>query len=257
MNSVTDLLSSQIEYNDSQIVPGFVQGKVVENHSTEFKGMIKVEFSAWSAGKNICEWVRVVMPYAGPDYGTYLLPEIGDMVLIGFIGGSIYRPFLLGSIYKEDSFFVSENCKELNEVKAFKTKYGIDITINDKKDAPKITITTKKGSKIVLDDDKDCCEISDKTGENSIKLDFSSGKISMAAKSGIDLKVGETKVTLDVQSINLKSTNVKIDAQSSVDVAALGELKLKGLNTTLEAQATGNIKANAQLGIKGGIVQIN
>ena len=37
MNSITDLLISDNEHYDSQIVPGFVQGVVVENNNAKFK----------------------------------------------------------------------------------------------------------------------------------------------------------------------------------------------------------------------------
>ena len=101
MNGIVDLLQSENEYFDSQKVPGFVQGTVVENNNDQFKGMVKVEFTVWESGKNMCEWVRLLSPYTGKDYGTYLVPEIGEMVLVGFIGGSLKRPFLLGSLYPD------------------------------------------------------------------------------------------------------------------------------------------------------------
>ena len=67
MNSITDLLHSENEYYDNQKVPGFVQGIVVENNNADFKGMVKVEFTVWEPGKNRCEWVRLLYPYAGKD----------------------------------------------------------------------------------------------------------------------------------------------------------------------------------------------
>ena len=47
VNSITDLLQKENERYDSQTVPGFVQGTVVENNNPDFKGMVKVEFTVW------------------------------------------------------------------------------------------------------------------------------------------------------------------------------------------------------------------
>ena len=131
MNSITDLLISDNEHYDSQIVPGFVQGVVVENNNAKFKGMVKVEFTVWETGKNMCEWVRLMSPYTGKNYGTYLVPEIDEIVLVGFIGGSLKRPFLLGSLYPNTAKMVKDNFDKQNMVKRITTKGGMDILINE------------------------------------------------------------------------------------------------------------------------------
>ena len=131
MSSITDLLKKDNEYFDSQKIPGFVQGVVVENNNADFKGMVKVEFTAWESGKNMCEWVRLVSPYTGKNYGIYCVPEIDEIVLVGFIGGSLKRPFLLGSLYPGGAATVNDNFDKKNINKRLKTKGGMDILIND------------------------------------------------------------------------------------------------------------------------------
>ena len=42
MSSITDLLTTENEYYDSQHIPGFVQGVVVENNNAKFKGMVRL-----------------------------------------------------------------------------------------------------------------------------------------------------------------------------------------------------------------------
>ena len=75
MNSITDLLQKENERYDSQTVPGFVQGTVVENNNPDFKGMVKVEFTVWETGKNMCEWVRLLSPYTGKEGAPYGAPS--------------------------------------------------------------------------------------------------------------------------------------------------------------------------------------
>jgi type VI secretion system secreted protein VgrG len=44
-------------------------------------------------------WVRVVQPTAGANWGQVFVPRVGQEVLVGFIGGDIDRPVVLGALY--------------------------------------------------------------------------------------------------------------------------------------------------------------
>jgi type VI secretion system secreted protein VgrG len=44
-------------------------------------------------------WVRVAEQAAGANWGSCFPPRVGQEVLIGFIGGDIERPFILGRLY--------------------------------------------------------------------------------------------------------------------------------------------------------------
>lgn len=44
-------------------------------------------------------WVRVVQPAAGANWGQVFVPRVGQEVLVGFIGGDIDRPVVLGALY--------------------------------------------------------------------------------------------------------------------------------------------------------------
>ena len=196
MNSITDLLHSENEYYDNQKVPGFVQGIVVENNNADFKGMVKVEFTVWETGKNMCEWVRLLSPYAGKDYGTYLVPEIDEMVLVGFIGGSLKRPFLLGSLYPSGASVVSENFDQKN------LKNG------------KITIQSEKN-------------ISLKAGSAELTMDGNAGAVSLKAKKVT--VTADNEIGLKANSA-LKAEGAQIDVkgQAKINLQASGPVAVKG-----------------------------
>ena len=199
MNSITDLLHSENEYYDNQKVPGFVQGIVVENNNADFKGMVKVEFTVWETGKNMCEWVRLLSPYAGKDYGTYLVPEIDEMVLVGFIGGSLKRPFLLGSLYPSGASVVSENFDQKNLKKHLKTK---------------ITIQSEKN-------------ISLKAGSAELTMDGNAGAVSLKAKKVT--VTADNEIGLKANSA-LKAEGAQIDVkgQAKINLQASGPVAVKG-----------------------------
>ena len=259
MNSITDLLTSDNEHYDSQIVPGFVQGVVVENNNAKFKGMVKVEFTVWETGKNMCEWVRLMSPYTGKNYGTYLVPEIDEIVLVGFIGGSLKRPFLLGSLYPNTAKMVKDNFDKQNMVKRITTKGGMDILINEDNGKQKITLTTPKGSKILVDDEKECCTISDKAGQNKIHLDYKKDGIEISAGKTLKLSAGKTEISLDGNSGNvaIKGTKVAVQADNEINLNAKAALKMQAAQVQMKGQGQGNVQSSGQLALKGTITQIN
>lgn len=259
MNSITDLLKSENEYYDNQKIPGFVQGVVVENNNSKFKGMVKVEFTVWEDGKNMCEWVRLMSPYTGKDYGTYCVPEIDEIVLVGFIGGSLKRPFLLGSLYPNTSKLVRENFDKKNQLKRVTTKGGMDILINEEKGKQKITVTTPKGSQILIDDENDCCTISDKSSKNIMKLDYKTDQISIQAGKKLELSAGKTQILLDgnTGAVTIKGTKLALQADNEINLNAKAALKAQGAQVQVKGQGQVNVQSSGQLALKGSITQIN
>lgn len=106
MSEITQLLDGAFAAaSGARRTPLFVQGKVTDNADKQNAGMVKVEFLSWENGKNICEWMPLLRPYAGRDYGAYLVPEVGDLVLVGFLGDDGRRPFVLGVLFPADTQF--------------------------------------------------------------------------------------------------------------------------------------------------------
>lgn len=259
MNGIVDLLQNDTEYYDSQRVPGFVQGTVVENNNDKFKGMVKVEFTVWENGKNMCEWVRLLSPYTGNDYGLYLVPEIGETVLVGFIGGSLKRPFLLGSLYPSGAALVNENFDKKNFRKTLKTKGGTEILIQEEQGKQSVTVTTPKGSRFSVDDEKETCCLSDKDGKNQLLLNYKKGELSLEAEKKITLKAGSAELTLDGtgKSFEAKADKAQIKGTSGVKIETSNKLELKGTQTSVEGSAKLDLKSSGPAAVKGAIVQIN
>lgn len=83
-------------------------------------GRIKVRF-LWDKDKEqrlvdkpeyTC-WIRLVMPYAGKDHGFYVMPEVGDELIIAYEDGDIDRPLCLGSVYNVESEMLTRMLTEM------------------------------------------------------------------------------------------------------------------------------------------------
>lgn len=258
-DSITDLLKAPNEMYDNQMYGGFVQGTVVENNNSKFPGMVKVSFTVWENGKNMIEWVQLMSPYTGKDYGTYLVPEIDETVLIGFIGGSLKRPFLLGSLYPSGSQIVKKQFDKKNVNKVLTTKGGVNIAINDADKKQSVTVTTPKEITFMLDDEKETVTMSDKDGKNKIFMDLQKGEMMICAENKMTLKVGSASVELTGSSgqIALKGNGFDVDAKQAINMEAKANAKLKGAALALEGMQTADLKASGMTQIKGGMVKIN
>ena len=112
---------------------------------------VKVKFP-WLNEQDTSFWARIAIPMAGPDRGTYVLPEIDDQVLVVFEHGEVDRPIVIGAVWSKKQEPVELNDSAKNNTKLIKSRCGHRIIFDDKQGAEKITIVDKtKKYKFVLD----------------------------------------------------------------------------------------------------------
>jgi uncharacterized protein involved in type VI secretion and phage assembly len=75
-----------------------VVGVVTNNNDPDDMGRVRVQYPA--LGDNIEGWwARVATINAGQERGLFMLPQVGDEVVVAFEHGDPRRPFVLGSLY--------------------------------------------------------------------------------------------------------------------------------------------------------------
>lgn len=83
-----------------------VTGPAGEEIYTDEFGRVKVQFHWDRLGqyddKSSC-WVRVAQSHAGAKWGGFMLPRIGEEVLVAFEHGDPNRPYVIGSLYNADN----------------------------------------------------------------------------------------------------------------------------------------------------------
>lgn len=83
---------------------GVVVGPSGEEIHTDKYGRIKVKFR-WDrhnpAGDEASCWIRVSQSMAGRAWGSFVLPRIGQEVLVEFLEGDPDRPIVTGSLYND------------------------------------------------------------------------------------------------------------------------------------------------------------
>ena len=195
-----------LTYGDFDIYPkcGPQYGIVVDNKDPEQLGRVQVSLT-WQNTYGRLEggssydpkqdeeqrtpWIWVVSPYQGFQRGAFVIPEIGDQVLVGFEHNNAERPYVMGSRYKKrdlptDSWTNYDN----NNVKAFRTRSGHNIEFIDDD-----TMTGTGGKIRIYDAQTYAYEITFDTDKNLISLK-SKGNIELDADKNIILHAGNDLV---------------------------------------------------------------
>lgn len=255
-------------------INGVAIGVVKENWDKDHPGMIKAEISLGSSGKNLTDWIPVAVPYAGKEFGTYFLPEIGSQVLLAFHMGDINCPIVIGSLWNQTDVVPPETANEKNTVKKIKTKGGNVITISEESGKEKISIQTKGELKAELDDENQKIILQDKEGKNAISIDAQNGTMNFKSEKKAVFNInGQPMLTLDGEgkAVKIKAGKIEVEADQSLTMkgqtAGLdgNSLKIQGQQLELTAKASMAIKANASLKaessgmteIKGSMLKLN
>ncbi len=259
-NLFTDMAANSRSKNQGAINPtNYVVGKVVENNNSEFQGLVKVEFISWLSGKNICDWIPVLQPYAGATYGSYIIPEIDDMVLVGFLENHLRKPFVMGSFYPANAQYIKDSFNDKNFIKSHKTKGGISLVINDEKDNQSVIAQTPAGITVSLEDKPQLITVTDKEGKNLIKIDAKNGKIEIVADKSISLTSGKCSIEMDGSggAIAIKGDKVDIKATQTFTAEGTQKLGVKGGMVEVKGSQKTAIDGGPMTEVKGGILKLN
>jgi Rhs element Vgr protein len=180
-------------------------------------------------------WARIATLDAGKERGTFFRPEIGDEVMVGFLGDDPRHPVVLGMCHSSAKP-APEPAKDDNHRKGYVSREKMQFIFDDEKKV--IVLETPGGNKITLSEEDKGIVVQDQN-DNKITLDDSGIKI----ESSKDLTLKAAK------DIKVEGANVELKAQTGFRAEGTASAEVSGASTT--------IKGSATTVIKGGVVQIN
>jgi len=171
------------------------------------------------------------------------VPNVGDLVLVNFIGGDINAPVITGRLYndedrppanKKGEFLIQHTLKE-----------GGSIKLDEE---GKIVFTTKNKKNIAtLEDEK----ISVVTEKYSFVIDITGEKITLTSDKDLELSAKNGKVSIDAQEVEIKSSkDTKVEAGANLNLKSSADTKV-------EANAGMDLKASAAMKLKGATIDLN
>ena len=191
-------------------------------------GRVKVVFP-WLGDDVLAVWARLALLDAGSDFGTLFVPEVGQEVVVGFVGAD--EPVVLGALWNGQHAPPEQIDPEANDVRS---------------------IVTKSGHRLRFDDAGQTVEVASSDGR-SVLLDDANQSITLGEAGGSSIVIDSSGITLTAASGNI---TIKADS-GDIDISGIA---LKGSATApskIESSATLDISASATLGLKGALVNIN
>lgn len=267
-----------------------VTGLVKQNWDEEHKNMVQVEYYLGESGYMETDWMPVMMPYAGPDYGMYLMPEIGAEVVVGFRFGDRSRPFVMGALLGNVNTVPEENATENNSVRMLKTKAGFTVSVDEEKGS--VLFTDPAGQNTVslsTEEDHGCLVIDIKEkveirlgGEAYLTLEKEkatfAGKITvhgeeivLDAEKDLSIACAQTMTLKPDRKLVMKGKDIEaspdqgfklggmqadIAPSQTMKVNAM-QLKMEGTTVGLSAKASLKLEASGITEVKGGMVKVN
>jgi Rhs element Vgr protein len=180
-------------------------------------------------------WARLATLDAGKERGTYFRPEIGDEVIVGFLGEDPRYAAVLGQCHSSAKP-APEPASDDNHRKGYVSREKLKLSFDDEKKA--IRLETPAGNRITLSEDAQGIVLEDQN-HNRITLDA----------SGITIESAKDLVFKASKDVKLSGANAELTAQGTFKASGAGTAELSGAQT--------KIQGDAVTVIKGGMVQIN
>lgn len=216
MGDLVDAATREAVWEDRHIY-GVAAAEVVSNLDLTGLGRVQLRLP-WLPGYE--PWARVAMLSAGPDRGSYFIPQNGDEVLVAFNHGDVREPYVIGSLW---------NGRDKPPFKG-----PLD-------PANKRAIHTPAGHKILLDDLEQSITVTSATGQ---KITLAPDRIELAAGDGAKITL-QTSGTIEIQAsvaVQIKAPTISANASSSLD---------------LKGSASATLDGGGVCAVKGAMVNIN
>jgi uncharacterized protein involved in type VI secretion and phage assembly len=172
---------------------GVYPALVTDIKDPDGQGRVKVKMP-WSPdadGGTFEVWARLATTMAGPNRGTWLVPDPQDEVLVAFEAGDPRRPYVVGALWNgSDSPPESMDGSGQNQLKVLRSRNGVKVTLDDHDGQEKLILETPGGQKVTLSDGPGAVAIEDSNG-NSVKLESSGITVTASAKVTVNASTAE------------------------------------------------------------------
>ena len=144
-------------------------------------------------------WARVAVPFAGGERGAFLLPDMGDEVLVTFVNGDPRLPVVIGGLWSQSQPPPESLGGDRVDRWTIVGKAGTRIAVVEES-APTISLTTPAGVRAEFTDD----------GSGRIELRAAGARITIDSR-GVSIRTGAT-VSVQASQVKVSAGQVQVDA---------------------------------------------
>ena len=272
VNNRGQMVSGQINYP--------VHAKVIENDSDDYKGHVRLKLLGMAEDEGQApetQWVRLLTPMGGNEFGFYCMPEVDEVLVILFDRGDQSSAMVLGSYWSKEDPPPTESKDGLpgsgnTDTGGKKSTDTFTDGTTDLKKNDRRLWKSRSGHIICFDDSsgKETIQIWDKNHELCIALDSAEGNIfitntnndihirtanDLYLEAGNDILVQagnnmESDTTKDF--LVTSKANITMKSTQKTEIKATGDFSAEGANVKIDGKAEVKIKGGASATYEGG-----
>ncbi|RMH66959.1 MAG: type IV secretion protein Rhs [Bacteroidetes bacterium] len=171
------------------------------------QGRVKIRLP-WSPdpdGASYEVWARLATLMAGPDRGSWFIPDVDDEVLVCFEAGDPRHPYVVGALWNgRDAPPEQMDGAGNNHRKVLHSRNGVTITLDDTDGQEQLILETPGGQRVTLRDGPGTIEVQDSNG-NTATLE--AGGITVESAAKVTITAGAT--------VEVNAAMVKVNAGMS------------------------------------------
>ncbi len=204
-------------------------------------------------------WCYVMTPMSGAERGLFLFPQVGDLVVLGYLENDPHRPIVLGGFWNTDSKPPVAIKDGKAEDYCLKTPKKVALTLHDEENKQKLTVTMPSGTILEIDDEKKTVTTKNKGGDTSLLMKMEDGEIELKAKSKVTLSAGNASIVLEQNGkITIKGNGGDISIEGKgITGKAQGSMSFQGVNVDVKANMDLNLSATKTASVKGTLLTLN
>lgn len=230
--------SGPLAQSSDMTLTGVYYAVVTQNQDPLGQGRVKVRLPWLDNGEaEETEWAQLAAPMEGKHFGWYALPDLGDVVIVGFVHGDIKRPVVVGGCWSKADPPPEANDDGKNNFRGFTSRSGHRLIFDDGSNV-KVVFADKSTNQMLGvgkfgggGSGPNVCEVRKPrmAGSSGVSLVSSDGTLAVSCPKGkLTVKAGQ---------------NVKMNATTTVDVHAGSTLSLDGGVAKLTSGAVSNYAA--------------
>lgn len=190
---------------------GLEIAEVIANCDTALRSRVQVRLAC---APGLDPWVPVSSPMAGINSGMYAMPQPGEQVLVGFRGGDVNDPYIVGSVHKTTDLPPVLSPTEAMTKRILRTPLGHEIEFDDATQALTITSSTKQKVRM---------------GVDSVELSAGLGAASIEVRTDGTLSItGAVRIELNAPAISLNGATVDIKAATAASLNGGASCSVQG-----------------------------
>jgi uncharacterized protein involved in type VI secretion and phage assembly len=174
--------------------------RVVSVADPQSLGRVQVQLLAPDADNDAPIWARVAVPFAGDNYGAFLVPDVDEEVLVLLLAGDARAAVVIGALWNGATALPETLGGQNVDRWTLTGKAGTRIAIVEQQGQEKVEIETPAGVKATLTD----------ASAGKITLEAAGNTITMET-AGITVQAA-SKVTVSAGQVKVSAGMVQVDA---------------------------------------------